>query len=157
MKKVVIIADTHLRLGHFPSLINIMNEADYIICAGDAEYDYYSILKEYGDKLIICRGNCDIGVDFEREIVTTIEGIRILITHGHTLSVKSGLDKLYYRASELDCTLAIYGHTHIAETTKCERITLVNSGAIYGHNPSYAYLTLHNGKFFLETIYLNGK
>ena len=68
-------------------------------------------------------GNCDWlsspliiqGQDWEpaAEELITVEGIRILVMHGHKYSVKSGHTRAVYRAMELGADVLVFGHTHI--------------------------------------------
>ena len=76
-----------------------------------------------------------------------IEGVKIFACHGHLYSVKSGYDKLLYKAEELGCDIALFGHTHVATVLEYGSTTLINPGNLsrYSQN-SYCYLVIHNGK-----------
>ena len=81
------------------------------------------------------------------EIVTEIEGVKLLICHGHRYSVKSGLLPLSLRARSLECGAVIFGHTHLPYCAYDYGILFLNPGTCSAHGQSrtYATLTIDNG------------
>ena len=63
--------------------------------------------------------------------------------------MKGGLGVLAKRAKELDCQLALYGHTHQAGVTEIDGVTLVNPGSLrypFGEGGSYVYIVINGEK-----------
>jgi hypothetical protein len=91
----------------------------------------------------------------EDELVVDIEGVKIFACHGDKYGVKSGLNRLYARADELGCKVALYGHTHDAREDKIGDVLLVNPGTLcrYSSN-SYLYLIVHAGKAVAKLVEL---
>ncbi len=67
-----------------------------------------------GLPMLSVRGNCDVfgsdGTLFER--MPCLGGYKILMTHGHDLSVKSGLSRAIAYAAEKGADILLFGHTH---------------------------------------------
>ncbi|MBO5327638.1 MAG: metallophosphoesterase [Clostridia bacterium] len=147
MKTAVIVSDSHGNRAVFDKLAPVFKESDYIFHLGDHCADGLALKKIYGDKVFIINGNCDIYALGENELITEIEGVKIFACHGHLYSVKSGYDKLLYKAEELGCDIALFGHTHVATVLEYGSTTLINPGNLsrYSQN-SYCYLVIHNGK-----------
>lgn len=153
MKTIVAISDNHHVL--IPdSVLAIINEADYFFYLGDG---VRTVLPFDGrDNFFAVRGNNDPALYPDEQLVET-EGIKILLTHGHNFSVRSGLIKLKLRAEELGASVVFFGHTHFADVQTADGITFVNVGALaYPFNgiPSYVYATVACGKFIAKIVNL---
>lgn len=147
MKTCVVLSDTHARCKkELDRLLPLFAENDFIIHLGDGSADMRGVFSEYPKKTYLLKGNCDFSYGQE-ELVLEAEGMRILCCHGHRYGVKSGRLQLFLRAKELDCDVALYGHTHTACIEEKEGILLVNPGALSNWTqPSYCYLVLHDHK-----------
>lgn len=157
MKKVVIFSDSHGNKAAINKLLPIMNEADYIICLGDVKDETEDLEILYNDKFIRIRGNCDFDYSVLTEQIIEIEGLKILITHGHEYRVKSSLLDLTARARELSASVALYGHTHIAVVTEENGLTLINPGALGGYGArTYCYAVITGGRILARTVPLYG-
>lgn len=153
MKKIVIVSDSHGNRTAFEKLAGVFEESDYIFHLGDYCLDGGWIKKLYGNKTFVINGNCDAFATGEDEIVTEIEGVKILACHGHKYSVKSQLNSLIYRAEELDCKLALFGHTHDPLIFETQKVMLINPGTLskYSQN-TYCYLVIHDGKSVAKIV-----
>lgn len=146
MKKIVVISDTHRNKQALAKLADIMFESDYVFHLGDCYDDFMDYAYALKEKAFQVHGNCDWGSD--TEIVTEIEGHKILATHGHEYGVKQTRDKLYRRAKELGCDLVFYGHTHVAEIETVKGISFINPGCMTPYSPkkSFAYVVINGEK-----------
>ena len=153
MKKIIVVSDSHGNRKALDSLDGIFAESDLIIHLGDTSSDGGYIRSKYPDKTVVINGNCDIMSVGERERIINCEGVNILACHGHTYSVKSTLSRLAMRAKELDCRLALYGHTHDARETEIDGITLLNPGTLSRYSQkSYLYLVVNGDKFTQKIV-----
>jgi len=107
---------------------------DWYIHCGDGLSDFER-LKEYAVRhdphanFCAVRGNCDFGwSDYPATAQITIGGVQVFVTHGHHYHVKSGLMNLDYAAEERGCSIALYGHTHVANM-ETGRALLLNPGS----------------------------
>ena len=146
MKTFVILSDSHGRNRISDKIAPLAAENDYVIHLGDGAGDLREVMREYPEKTYLLKGNCDFSA-FEEECVIQAEGISILCCHGHKYGVKSGISRLAYRAKELDCEVALYGHTHRASVEEVGGVLCINPGSAGSYSdPSYCYLVVHNKK-----------
>lgn len=147
MIKIVTVSDTHGNRRFLDGLDGIFAESDIIIHLGDTSADGAYLRARYPDKTYIVNGNCDAARLGEDEIVKELDGVKILMCHGHRYSVKHTLSKLAERAKKLGCTVALYGHTHRAREDELDGITLVNPGCGTRYAAkSYLYTVISGGK-----------
>ncbi|MBR2023919.1 MAG: metallophosphoesterase [Clostridia bacterium] len=149
MKRIIVVSDSHGRKENIHELRALVQENDYLIHLGDGATDVRELFKEFPEKVLVCRGNCDFSSPYPQEGVLEVEWVRILYCHGHTYGVKSGLDKLAYSAREKSCDVALYGHTHCADITELGGVTLINPGTMQfplGKGGGYCYLVVHKDK-----------
>ena len=148
MKKIVVVSDSHGNRRALDGLDGIFAESDLIIHLGDTSSDGGSIRNKYPQKTAVINGNCDFISVGEKEKVITLEGVKIFACHGHAYSVKSTLTRLAKRAKELDCRIALYGHTHDAREDEIDNVTLLNPGTLSRYSQkSYLYLVINGDKF----------
>lgn len=149
MKTLLAISDTHGNKRGVDKLKPLFDENDYAVYLGDGFSDFKEVFSEAPDKCYFCKGNCDFFSPLPEEGIIEIERARIFYCHGHRYGVKSTLAALAKRAKELDCSVALYGHTHTPLITELNGITLVNPGSLrfsVGEGGSYAYLVVHGEK-----------
>lgn len=140
MRTYIVFSDIHSDKHSLSKIKELVAKCDGVFFAGDG----YSLAKTLGGELYAVGGNCDLGGS--PELVAEIEGVRILLTHGHRYGVKSSLLSLTLRAKEFNCSLAIFGHTHMPFCSQENGVFLLNPGACSGFGrKTYATLTLDNG------------
>lgn len=153
MKTAVILSDTHGNRRAVEGLDTVLSESDYIIHLGDTSDDGGKIRAKYPEKTYLVNGNCDLFRLGENELTLQIEGVKIFATHGHLYSAKHTLSKLAARAKELDCSVALYGHTHRAEEREAEGVTLFNPGTLSRYSDkSYGYLVVNGDKAVFKIV-----
>ena len=152
MKTIVVLSDTHRNLAPLDKIQTVLAECDYIVHLGDMASDAAGIFRQWPEKTYILAGNNDF-YGGEKELVLDAEGRRIFACHGHRYGVKGGTERLAAAAKERGCDIALYGHTHVAETHEEEGVLLVNPGCITRFAPrhTYCYLVIA-GKKAVPTI-----
>jgi len=126
---ILLISDYHKEEKKVLDLIKTY-QPDHILCCGDGE----SLQSFYEENMIdSVRGNCDIS---NLPLIKTLEidGMRILITHGHLYNVYFDLFKLSLLAKEYNVKYVFYGHTHEANIEEYDGVTFVNPGALKDGN-----------------------
>ena len=153
MKTAIIISDTHGNFASVEKLFNIFRESDYVIHLGDTSGDAQKIADEFPAKTIMLNGNCDLSKYGEDELVVQFEGVKIFMCHGHRYGVKQGWDRILYRAKELGCSVALYGHTHVPEIREIDGITLVCPGNMsrYSQN-TYCFMAINQDKTVFKIV-----
>ncbi len=155
MTGIVILSDTHGNRRAIDGIDGVLSEADLIIHLGDTSSDGAYIRTKYPNKTHIVNGNCDPMKVGEDEIVLNVEGVKIFATHGHLYGVKYSLEKLVYRAKELECSVALYGHSHRAAEEEIGGVLTINPGCMtrYSEN-SYCYLAINGEKAVAKIVKL---
>lgn len=120
---------------------NALSPLDGLMYLGDGLCDLKAV-KDLAPIVHSVRGNCDLPGAPEEKTVN-LSGITILLCHGHRWHVKSGADRLAYRALEMGARAALYGHTHIPRCEWAYGVLLLNPGAV--SMGSYAVLTIGPG------------
>lgn len=166
--KIIVISDTHGRRDRVAEVLSRHARYDALLFLGDGLRDL--------DTSELCglaavRGNCDLfSADALTERVLTLDGVKILMTHGHTYSVKSGTERLAAHAASLGADVALFGHTHIATEkyisdgtelcgTRLEKpLYLFNPGSLgepRGALPSFGVIEIRRGKVLLSHGYIS--
>jgi putative phosphoesterase len=128
--RILVISDTHGRQSVIEKAIEAQKEARHIFFLGDCLSDIEDLQYIYTDRIFhtVC-GNCDYGSMQKAADLAVINGVKILFTHGHAYSVKGGLTRLKERALAEGATLALYGHTHVANIQYEDGVYFVNPGS----------------------------
>ncbi len=154
MKTMIVLSDSHGRRGVIEKLSPLFAENNYIVHLGDGYSDMREVTEQYPDKVYAVKGNCDFSRGIG-ELVIDVEGVKMLLCHGHAYGVKSGIGKLVLRAKELDCAVALYGHTHRAEIEEEDGVLCINPGSAGAHcNPTYCYIVVNGEKVVSKIINL---
>ena len=150
MKTIFAFSDLHYKKLS-PQLKSVAAESDYVFFLGDGAVNLEELPLHKGFYGV--RGNCDT-LPLPKEECLEIEGIKVLLTHGDAYGVKDSLLRLEYHAKEQGCSLAFFGHTHFAEITEADGLTLINPGALgssFG-DASYAYTVITEGRAFTKIV-----
>ena len=170
--RIAVISDTHGSLSSVDRCILRAGDVEGWLHLGDVRYDARYLAEKTGRPVYSVYGNCDGGCGLAcpeevfpipqtapaSERVVTINGVRVFICHGHNYDVDLAPFTLSYRARELDCGAALYGHTHIASLEAYGGLLLLNPGSPSrpraGRKPSFAILTVLEGKVNADIILL---
>lgn len=129
--RILVISDSH---GDYYSVCRALREqpsARVVFFLGDGEYDIQQA-EEYSKNAYIhkVKGNCDFGSVLPASLIDDVDGVRIYATHGYVEKVKYGRELLKQYAKKNNAAIALYGHTHVADTTYDDGLWLVNPGSI---------------------------
>lgn len=127
--RIGVVSDTHGSLQAANQAIIKMGQIDALIHAGDLYSDALHIGSIIKVPIYAVPGNCDIPGQGPEELVITLNGVKIFITHGHLYRVKSTLQMLCYRAQELGAQLVVFGHTHVPINSWENNLLLFNPGS----------------------------
>ena len=154
--RVGVISDTHGAAAGLARALGALPNAEAWIHLGDVTGDARLLEKQAGVPVYAVRGNCDLDVRTPAEQVITLAGVRLLLCHGHQYGVRWDRTRLFYRAQELGCALALYGHTHVSLVEASGAVLAVNPGSPYlprdGRAPSIALLTIEAGEVYSEIL-----
>lgn len=147
MKTITVVSDSHGNIPAIEKLFPIFAESDYIIHLGDTSADGQTIRRKYPKKTYLLNGNCDLVKNGESELVLSVEDVKIFACHGDRYGVKSGYDRITYKAEQEGCRVALFGHTHAPIEKNAGGVTLFNPGALRRYsNNTYLYLVINGDK-----------
>ena len=152
MMRLGVFSDTH---GHIEDLSQELakENLDALICLGDHINDGRILAQRHGLPLYGVRGNCDWPEKgLLEDYPLHLEGISLLLTHGHHYKVKSSLIKLCEKALQENYNLVLYGHTHMYKDVVLKDVHFINPGSVSlprgdHEEKSWLVLTLDNGHY----------
>ncbi len=133
--KILIFSDSHGRVDAMRRVMRLHYDADAVVFLGDGIADARACEREFDRPIWQVAGNCDdvsalyAGVPSTQPL--TLEGHRILLTHGHRFGVKNGTGALAAYAADAGYEIVLFGHTHEA----IEQFCRVGEHAVYLFNP----------------------
>ncbi|MEA4898982.1 MAG: metallophosphoesterase [Christensenellaceae bacterium] len=144
MIRLGLVSDSHGAAMNIARAAEALRGVDALIHLGDVSADAGRFEALLRVPVHAVRGNCDVySATAPEEMTLTVEGIRLLLTHGHRLRVKQGLLALACRARETGAQAALYGHTHVPSVERAGDILLLNPGALLSGR--YAVLEFREG------------
>jgi putative phosphoesterase len=123
-------SDSH---GNVPLVLQACDTAgpfDALLHLGDGSEDAEILADALDVTVFHVAGNCDTGSASPRELLLEYEGKKLLLMHGDSCGVKSGLARLEMRAREAGVDAVLFGHTHRATVTSLSGILAVNPGTL---------------------------
>lgn len=153
-KYITVISDTHGNLFDLDLMRGDFLSSNYIFFLGDGIFDMQKYYYEFENKVYMVKGNCDGFIGCSTELIVEVEGVKILLTHGHSFGVKESRQRLAEFAKKRGCTLCLYGHTHTPLVEEIDGITLACPGALASHSlkKTFIQIKLENGNFSLKII-----
>ncbi len=128
--RIVVISDSHKRSDIVEKILYNQPEARAVFFLGDCANDIEDMQYIFPDKsFYILSGNCDYFSTYPSSNMALVAGKKIFYTHGHTLSVKYGVENLLKTAKQNGCDIALYGHTHISNILYEDSVYIVNPGS----------------------------
>lgn len=135
-KRVLVFSDSHGDSERLEDALRLglkKGRADIAVHLGDGHEDFdrlRSLLEATHTEGLCVQGNQDwfclapLAIEFE------VNGVVFFACHGHTLGVKTGLERLWYTAMEKGASVALYGHTHIPREELRDGVLLLNPGSV---------------------------
>lgn len=129
--RILALSDSHKNKFACAQAIKNQPTADIVVFLGDGEDDF-----DYGRQFIktplifAVRGNRDLYSPLPDSQIIEADKKLVYITHGHIETVKSGTQRLYETAKHYNCTLGLYGHTHVQKYEYIDGIHLYCPGSL---------------------------
>lgn len=143
--KILVVSDSHGAVDAMRLAVE-REQPDALLFLGDCLHDAEGLQRSF-TKLPVetVPGNCDWGSLDEPERLIELDGVRILMMHGHTRGVKYDGTRAYYAAKEMGADVLLYGHTHRAMVDYDGTLYTMNPGSIRDTG-TYGVLMIENGK-----------
>lgn len=151
--KILLVSDTHGRTDRLENLLKKYRDEVQLVChMGDYGDDLTRFESAYpGLKMAAVRGNTDFACDAPTERVLELAcGIRLLLTHGHRLGVKRGLDGLFSYARDAEADAVFFGHTH-------EELCFFESGLFFVNPGSLTFGRVRESTYAIVTVTNEGE
>lgn len=130
MQRIMIVSDTHKRLGNLYEAVEREKSIDALIHLGDLEGDEDIVNEIIEGPVYMVPGNNDYYSQAPREIEMKLAGKNILLTHGHYYYVSLDLQTIRTEGIGRGMDIVMFGHTHRPVIESDENITLINPGSI---------------------------
>ena len=144
--RIVVISDSHKRSHIIDKILSEQPEARHIFFLGDVLEDIEDYPLLYPEKTFhTVSGNCDYFSNVSSVGTVTLEGKKILYTHGHNFYVKGGVGPLINAARQNTCDIVLYGHTHVPQILYEDGLYVVNPGSCAQSRngpPTYAVIDI---------------
>lgn len=157
--KYLIFSDSHRKtLGMCEVIERSLSGLNGVIFLGD-NYDDTEIIREKYPRLDIyaVAGNCDASPIYRTpdylERTAVLDGIRVLMVHGHAHGVKWGLGEIEAYARRKCIDVVLFGHTHERYESYRDGVYLFNPGSVSeprDGTASFGVLTVQNGQVLLS-------
>ena len=147
MKKILLVSDTH---GYDENLYQVLEKEkpiNMLIHCGDSEGSMQRISWKANCSCCFVRGNNDYDYQMPYDVNLSIEGYKVLVTHGHRQHISYGLDRLGLHAQLEGKQIVMFGHTHRPMIDRVSGILFLNPGSLTyprqeNRKPSYIVLTI---------------
>lgn len=169
----LVLSDSHNRPRAVADAIGRV-QPDALLFAGDGVRDLSRV--DIPCPVWAVRGNCDVGsmplvisdpalgdrvLDPEEEELIALDGIRILLIHGHRYGVKYSLTAATARAIARQADVLVFGHTHEplewritperpgvfgSSVELAKPLILFNPGSVGDLSGSFGTITVHRGQ-----------
>lgn len=133
--RIVIVSDTHGRLGDLQEAVERSKPIDWLLHLGDIEGqqdEIAQIVAMAGGKVAMVSGNNDFFSPLKKELELVIGGVRIWMTHGHQYGVYQGTGQIKNQGLLRNVDVVMYGHTHapFLDIDEANHITVLNPGSV---------------------------
>ena len=151
--RILVISDSHGRTSAIERAIEAQPTAKHVFFLGDCVRDIEDYQYVYPDRTFhVVSGNCDYASMVKSVDAVTLEGVRILFTHGHPFSVKSGMARIRDAAAENGAQLVLFGHTHLSYTEYSNGIHFVKPGSLSHGDGGAGYAVVDIEKSGIQPI-----
>ena len=149
--KWLIISDVHGYYAELCTILDTEKDIKEVIFLGDGLSDIDRAKMDYPDHNFTCvKGNCDLFSKQPSMNILTLDGYKVLITHGDGFDVKSSKLGLRRAAIGMGVDIALYGHTHRQFYEYLDGLYIFCPGSVKpenvtGYIPSYGILDTSEG------------
>lgn len=141
--KILVMSDSHGDYFNMRKVLMSHSDVELVFFCGDGEEEILKARLEFPEKMFIAvRGNCDWGSQFQVTEFFSVEGKKIMVTHGHKYYVKSGYSELIESARENNCDIVLFGHTHNPYTNYDNGLYILNPGSAHGYGATFGLIDI---------------
>lgn len=127
--RIGLISDTHGDRKAVQKVVGQAGLVDLWLHAGDYVRDADYLQKMTGVSVYAVAGNCDPRDSSPPDQFFAFGEYRIMLTHGHSYQVKSGLHELTWWGRQYEANVVVFGHTHKAVICREDGLLIINPGS----------------------------
>lgn len=144
--KIAVFSDTHKHITGAQRVIS-EHKPDLILHLGDHIRDAYRLKELFPDIPLECvPGNCDYAPTEPETKLITVQGLNLMLTHGHNYRVKYETLALLNAAYFQGADMVLFGHTHRPVNDRMDGLYVVNPGtAGQGSHCTWAQVVIEHG------------
>lgn len=174
--RLLVISDSHANYAVLKKIVlDYGKTCDALVFCGDGIGDLVHLMNEASENedvkncipsvIAFARGNGDPSsyplnmqdsIQVPNSQILTANGRKFLIVHGHREGIDFGMENLGLEMQIADCSVAFYGHSHIAREESIDNYKFVNPGSCSrprgGQPQSFAIATVE--KTFVDIAFL---
>ena len=162
--KILVLSDLHGREDRARAVLSLHADADAVFFLGDGIRSLpYELCTRGGRLFAGVRGNCDgfsltdTQYSFSQELFLNLGEYTVMMMHGHTHGVKSGVERAATYAAARGADLLLYGHTHIPSEEYREGVYYFNPGSLYGaaEGATCGVMTITDGGVLFSLMHID--
>ena len=147
--KILVLSDSHAGRSFMRQAVKAL-QPEAIIHLGDFYEDGEVIAQENPNiRVHQVPGNCDnfrCDPTLPKYLCYDVGGVRMYMTHGHLLGVKSSRSRLEAEGRAMKAAAVLYGHTHEADCRQDENgMWILNPGSCGSFGGSVGWIETENG------------
>ena len=129
--KILVFSDSHRYMANMRHIVEKHgNNVGCVLHLGDGCEDALQLSRLMPEvRFEWVRGNCDYSFELAEKLLT-LEGKKLLMTHGHKYHVKSDYQRIVYAALEREVDACFFGHSHQPAVFYENGIFFMNPGSI---------------------------
>lgn len=120
------------------------------LAMGNCDSKKYGLNLDAGKTGFGFKKNPEQLLEFFETVFLNVCGKKILLTHGHEFYVDFEFDTISIYAKKQNCSIVVFGHTHVPLLKEANGILLINPGSTsrprMGSKKSFAVLTIEKNK-----------
>lgn len=157
--KYVVMSDSHRDFNAMNQLVaKQLDSTNAFIFLGDGAREFEDIQDIYptAEYHGVC-GNCDIGCMLKSTDILRLNGVKVMITHGHLYDVKYTLSTIKAAAKAANCKVVLFGHTHMPLVDYDDGLYIMNPGSLarsQNGKKMYGVLEIKDSQVLLNTAEL---
>jgi XTP/dITP diphosphohydrolase len=163
--QILVFSDSHTRSDFMVRCVARYPDTDLVLHLGDHCASLDELALTLGKPLVGVAGNCDgwLGLKLPGQLLLTLSGKRVFLTHGHAFGVKQQQrDLLKFAASKpIQADAVLFGHTHQSVDRLLDwhgrPVLLLNPGSAHGstYAPASAMMLRIDATGFKQTLLLD--
>lgn len=142
--RILVLSDSHGDWRTLEKAIKAQPTAEVVVYLGDGYRDFEHCMPLLeGKRVYAVKGNNDDTIEYPKNEVISVGGVKIYLCHGNSEGVDFTLGRIIAIAQENDCKLALHGHTHVQNETYYDGVRVFCPGAI--KSDEYGVIDIING------------